>query len=200
MNKQNFLSALEKRLSGLPKEDKRKSIEFYSEMIDDYMDNGLREEEAVANLGSIDEVVERILAETPLSSVEREQPPTKTGWGAWEITLVVLGAPIWLSILLSLFSVVLSLFASIWSVCVSMFAVFVSLVVGGIAGAIAGVLFAFTGHFLSGMAVIGASLVCLALSILIFPVLKNLIKGSGFLSKKIYLLIKKCFVKKEGVV
>ena len=35
MNKQEFLKALSDRLQGIPKEDREKSLEYYSEMIDD---------------------------------------------------------------------------------------------------------------------------------------------------------------------
>ena len=37
MTKSEFLSALENRLSGLPKDDVQKSIDYYSEIIDDRM-------------------------------------------------------------------------------------------------------------------------------------------------------------------
>ena len=52
MNKQEFLSRLRKQLKGL--EDKEERITFYSEMIDDRMEEGLSEEEAVAAVGSLD--------------------------------------------------------------------------------------------------------------------------------------------------
>ena len=45
MNKQEFLSALSDKLSVLSEEDKEKSIDYYSEMIDDRMEEGLSEEE-----------------------------------------------------------------------------------------------------------------------------------------------------------
>lgn len=47
MNKQEFLVKLRKGLSGLPKEDIEERLTFYSEMIDDRMEEGLSEEEAV---------------------------------------------------------------------------------------------------------------------------------------------------------
>lgn len=38
MNKQEFLGALRRGLLGLPEEDIENSVEFYSEMIDDRID------------------------------------------------------------------------------------------------------------------------------------------------------------------
>lgn len=40
MNKQDFLGALRRGLLGLPEEDIENSVEFYSEMIDDRIDEG----------------------------------------------------------------------------------------------------------------------------------------------------------------
>ena len=47
MSKQEFLAQLRKGLSGLPKEDLEERLTFYSEMIDDRIDDGMAEEEAV---------------------------------------------------------------------------------------------------------------------------------------------------------
>ena len=66
MNKPEFLEALEKRLSGLPLEDIEKSKEYYSEMIDDRVEEGLSEEEAVEALGDIESIVSEIFSTTPL--------------------------------------------------------------------------------------------------------------------------------------
>ena len=56
MNKQEFLSRLRKQLRGL--EDREERVTFYSEMIDDRMEDGLSEEEAVAAVGSLENFAE----------------------------------------------------------------------------------------------------------------------------------------------
>ena len=61
MNKQQFLAAVAGRLSNLPQSDINKSLEYYSEMIDDRMEDGMSEEDAVGAMGTIDEVVSEIL-------------------------------------------------------------------------------------------------------------------------------------------
>ena len=48
MGKQEFLAQLRKGLQGLPQEDIEERLTFYSEMIDDRMEEGLSEEEAVS--------------------------------------------------------------------------------------------------------------------------------------------------------
>ena len=48
MNKQEFLYELKGKLWALSEEEKKSSLEYYTEMIDDRMEDGLSEEEAVA--------------------------------------------------------------------------------------------------------------------------------------------------------
>ena len=57
MRKQEFLAKLRKGLSGLPQDDIEERLIFYSEMIEDRKEEGLSEEEAVAAIGSVDEIV-----------------------------------------------------------------------------------------------------------------------------------------------
>lgn len=55
MRKEEFLTALRANLTGLSPEGVEKLVEFCSEMIDDRMEDGLTEEEAVAAAGSLDD-------------------------------------------------------------------------------------------------------------------------------------------------
>lgn len=48
MDKRTFLNSLREQLYGLSQSDIDKSLEYYSEMIDDRMEDGVSEEEAVA--------------------------------------------------------------------------------------------------------------------------------------------------------
>ena len=68
MNKREFLKALEKRLKNLPKKEIQKSLAFYSEIIDDRMEEGDSEAEAVKNLGTPDEVAREILSDASFSA------------------------------------------------------------------------------------------------------------------------------------
>ena len=51
MNKQEFIVALCDRLVGLPEQEVEDRIGFYCEMIDDRIEDGLSEEDAVAAIG-----------------------------------------------------------------------------------------------------------------------------------------------------
>ena len=56
MNKRQFLSRLGRALKGLPEADIKERVAFYAEMIDDRVEEGMSEEEAVLAIGSVDEI------------------------------------------------------------------------------------------------------------------------------------------------
>ena len=58
MNKQSFLDALKEKLYGLPWQELKERLDFYSEMIDDRMEEGITEEEAVAAIEIVEDVQE----------------------------------------------------------------------------------------------------------------------------------------------
>ena len=67
MNKQEFLSELKNRLAGIPQKDIDQTIEFYEELILDKMEEGQLEEEAIASLDSIDEIVKATLSNVSIN-------------------------------------------------------------------------------------------------------------------------------------
>lgn len=198
MRKSEFLAELKDRLGGLPPQDIEERLTFYAEMIDDRMDEGLTEEEAVREIGTVDEVVAQIIEDTPFIKLAKQRIRPKRRIHAWEIVLLALGSPIWLSLLIAAFAVILSLYASLWSVIVSLWAVFAGLVscaVGGLAG---GIGFICGAHVPSGMAVLGTAVFCAGLSIFAFFGCKASTKGAARLTRLMALSIKKCFVGKEN--
>lgn len=99
MSKQEFLDALRAKLEGL--EDIEASLEFYGEAIDDRMESGLTEQEAVAEIGSVEEVAAQILSEMPLPKLIKARATPKGKPSGWQIALIVLGSPVWLPLLLA---------------------------------------------------------------------------------------------------
>ena len=120
MCKQEFLAQLRQGLSGLPQEDIEERLTFYSEMLDDRIEEGLSEEDAVAQIGTVEKIVSQIMSEIPLTKLVKEKVKPKRALRAWEIVLLILGSPIWLSLLIAAAAVVLSVYAAIWSVMLSM--------------------------------------------------------------------------------
>ena len=73
MNKKEFLDTLCQRLSVLSQEDINDRLNFYGEMIDDKVEDGLSEEEAVAQIGNIEDVVTQIAADVPLATIVKQK-------------------------------------------------------------------------------------------------------------------------------
>ena len=123
MNKQQFLDSLRRGLSQLPTDEIEKQVAYYNELIDDMVEDGFTEYEAVDRLGSVQEIYENILLDMPLPLLVKSTSKPRGGWTALTIILAILGFPIWFSLLIALFAVVISVYASIWAVAISVFAV-----------------------------------------------------------------------------
>ena len=67
MKKNEFLAELRGRLAGLSEADLNRSLDYYAEMIDDRMEDGLSEDEAVNAVGTPAVIAEDILKEMPLT-------------------------------------------------------------------------------------------------------------------------------------
>lgn len=197
MLKQEFLDNLKSRLSGLPKQDIEERISFYSEMIDDRMEEGLTEEEAVLAIGSVEANAAQIVAGTPLAKIAKKKIMPKRRLKAWEIVLLALGSPIWISLAAAALAVIFSIYVSLWAVIISVWAAFGSLIGGAIGGAAVSVIFICQGNALTGMAMLGAGIVCAGLAIFMFFGCKAATKGILLLTKKLAFGIKKCFVGRE---
>ncbi len=200
MNKQEFLAELNRKLTGLPQDDIEERLSFYSEMIDDRVEEGLTEEQAIAELGTLENIVAQIMSEIPLSKLVKEKVKPSRTLRVWEIVLLVLGSPIWLSLLIALFAIVISIYAVVWSVIISLWAIEFSLAACSVGGAFASVVFMAKGNIVSGVAVLGAGILCAGLAILGFYGCKYATNAILKLSKKIFIWIKSCFVRKEAAV
>ena len=168
MSKQEFLDELRKGLSSLPQNDLEERLTFYSEMIDDRMEEGLTEEEAISEIGTVNEVLSQIIEEIPLSKLVKEKVRPKRTLRVWEIVLLVVGSPIWISLLIAAFAIIFAGYVVLWSVSVSLWAVEVSLMACSLGSIASAVIFVFQGNGFVGIAMVGAAMFCAGLSIFLF--------------------------------
>lgn len=105
--------------------------------------------------------------------------------------LLILGAPIWLSLLIALFAVALSLYVTLWSVIISLWAVFISAAVSAPAGAVIGVLNITSGEAILGALIISTSLALAGVAIFILVGTIYVTKGCAALTKNSFIGIKK---------
>ena len=193
MNKEQFLNTLREKLSSLSAEDLAERLAFYREAIDDRLEDGLTEDEAVAQLGSVDDITKRILGDVPTVVTVKE----KRRVNPLVIVLLIMGSPLWISLLLAAFSVVFSLYALVWSVVAMLWAVEVSvaaIAVGCLAG---GVLLFARGNVAGGFVAIACMLFCAGVTILGFYGCLYTTKGTAWLTGKSILWIVGLFKRKE---
>ena len=196
--KEKFLEDLLFELCALPLDEAEteERLAFYREMIEDRIESGLSEEEAIAEIGSIDEIISSILKEIPLAKLVKKKikPKRRISW--WEITLMALGSPIWIAILASLFAVVISAYAVIWSLVAVVWACFAAFAACAPASIAMTVLYFCEGLAAQGIAFIGIALFAGGAAILLFLASKAATLGTAKLTKKIALWIKRLFLKR----
>ena len=208
MTKQEFLRRLEEGLAGLPQEDLAERLSFYSEMIDDRMEEGLSEEEAVAGIGPVVEIAPAMSTEAPALAWEAEQAPAplsvseeaaaKPKRSTGEILLLILGFPLWFPLLIAAALVVFVLLFSLWVVLFSLWAAGITLIISGVGGLVLGVWYILRGETLPGLAVIGAGLALCGIAVFWYYGCQALTKAARTLTQKTAAAAKKIFSRKES--
>ncbi len=197
MTKQEFEHNLKKRLRGLPTRDVEDQLTFYSEMIDDRMEDGLPEEVAVADIGTIENIATQIIKGIALAKTQKAAPERKNSLKFWEILFIVLGSPLWLSILVAAFAIMISIYAVLWSLVVSLWAVFISLAASAVGGVFLCIVHIIGENAITGFVILGVTLICAGLASFMLVGCIATTKGALSLTVKIGTTIKNCFIKKE---
>lgn len=198
MNKQEFLAQLREGLSGLLQEDMEERLMFYSGLLDDQMEEGLSEEEAVAAAGPVEEIVRQTISDTPLTKIVKERIRPKRRLHAGELVLLVLGAPIWLPLGFAAIAVFFALYVVLWSALVSLWAGFVSLGAGAVGGVLAGIGL-IAGRGAARLTLLAAGLVCTGLAIFLFFGCKAATTGIVALTRRIAVWTKNRFLRREDI-
>lgn len=166
MNSAQFSCALKEQLVRLPRKEVKKWLEYYTEQILDRTEEGMSEEEAVADVGQPEEIAEQILADRAREVVSR--PHGKLVWG-------LLGLPIWLPLLCAALAVFVCVLIVMWTLMLVCSVLALSLPFGAADGVFAAIYF----NSWTGMLVyLGASCVCAGLSIPVISALKPVAKLS----------------------
>ncbi len=174
MNKYEFLNEIRARLAGLPEEDIRKTVDFYTEAVEDRVEDGLTEDEAVAQMGTPAEITEKILMETPLPTLIKAQPVNepKRKIKAWEVILIILGSPVWLPILITIFALALSIVLVIISVILALVITVIATGIAGVVGVFGALAGIFMGSGLKGFIDLGAAFLAMGIAVLLFIPIK----------------------------
>ncbi|MBQ7726083.1 MAG: DUF1700 domain-containing protein [Clostridia bacterium] len=198
MNKEEFLVDLKNALSGFPQDDIEERIAFYSEMIDDRMEEGISEEDAVAGAGKINEIKAQIVADIPFPKFVKEKVKSKRALHVWEIVLIVLGFPLWFPLLVAAGAIVFSLYIVVWALIISLWAIEISLWACALGGIAAAIVYFVKGNIFPALMVIGTVCLITGLSIFMFFGCFKASKGILKLTKKAGVAIKYKLIGKEN--
>ena len=195
MNKSEFLHILRSCLGHLTAEERAQNIAYYEELFSDMLEEGMSEEEAAAHLGDPEQIAREILAEQPLPLLVKSRVRPSGGWTALSITLIVLGSPGWLPLLMAAAAVIRSGFVVIWALILSGLAV----ALAGVISAVALVLAASFGYLnISGFLMLGLVLICAGLCLLTGLLAVALGRAAVRGGKWLWRQFKKLFIKREG--
>lgn len=115
MTKCEFLKKLDSLLSHIPTKERQKALDFYEELIDDHIESGLSEEDAVIALEDVNAIAQKIINESPNAGVSVKRKKT------WITVTLAATCIIWVPIAISLAATVLCLYISVWAVAISLF-------------------------------------------------------------------------------
>ena len=187
VNKMQFLRAVREKTVHMPPSEVNRLLEYYNEMIDEAVEEGLSEEEAVDRLGTWEEICAQIEefrtsepqpieaikeepAKEPKNPIPEKKPKKRISLPMWAVVLLILTSPVWGAIVLSLgiavFAVVASLVVIGGALVVSLFAVVLSLAVVGVVGIPAAFVLLVTSSIAPFLLTLGGGLVCAGLAIL----------------------------------
>ena len=120
MNIEQFLKRLKVALSFMQPIEQVRTVQYYREILEDRVEEGLTEEEAVAEMESVEDIAASLMPEDeelpPV--VEYIEKPQKRS--AWTWIFLILGFPLWFPLLVAVGAVVLAVVVSLWAVFVTM--------------------------------------------------------------------------------
>ncbi|WP_294346582.1 DUF1700 domain-containing protein [uncultured Clostridium sp.] len=191
MTKTTFIDTLRELLQSLNEDECNKFISYYEEIIEDYKESGLTEEEVIKKIGTPQSIADNILSEQDSINIKVPSLSSKI----LNVILLILGFPLWGSLLLALVLLILSAYIIIWCIPfttgVSSIAFFVSALIS-----IIGSPFMMADVLTVGIVQLGLGVSSVGLSILLGCITIYLSKKLVVITKKLTFKIFKSFNKK----
>ncbi len=195
MKKAEFIEKLREKLNGLPQEDIEKSLDYYSEMIDDRVEDGMSEDDAVSDLGSIDEIASQIIGDTSLPKIIIEKLKSKTKPDRLKIVLYICAIPIILAVLSCIFAMI----AAFAGIIISVYIGTVTFGLCGIGGLALGGISIAAGAAIKGIFLIGDGISCIGVCVIGFAFSKAITKLLFKYGRKFIRFIKRSIFRKGEV-
>ncbi len=187
MKKKDFIRELKFKIRKLDKKEVEDIISYYSELIDDRIEQGENEEDIILSLGSIDLIAKNIFEEKNISNedieiveseiVDNKKAKYNNDTTVLKILLLVLLFPLWISLGVFFLTILIIILSVFFAIAVSS----IALIASGIFTLI-GSFIHFAFNFGAGIIQLGVSFLIIALGLLLFSILPLFGKlGKGFI-------------------
>lgn len=101
MNKNEFINLFYQKLDGLPKKEIDDRLNFYLEIIDDKIEEGKTEEQAILEIGNVEDIADEVLNDISVISIVKENIKPKKKFKLIHLILIILSFPIWLPVIIT---------------------------------------------------------------------------------------------------
>ena len=179
MNRREFLKTLAAQLESLTEAERERSLAFYAEMIDDRVESGASEAEAVASLGPVEEIAAEILGSAPISV----RPKKSRKLRGWEIALLVIGSPVWLPLLAAVAVVALALLIVLWALVAALWATAAGAALCVPASFVSNIRALFDGNLMGAAVSVGMACFAAGLTILMMLAMTRATRGAVWLTR-----------------
>ncbi len=190
MTKNEFTRELKQKINHLPKSERREILRYYYEMISERMEDGMTEAEAIEALGNLDELLSEY-------APAKKEPKKGVRLRGWHIVMLIIGSPLWISLVAAMLCILLSFYIVIWALVVCFYAVFAALAACGFALTMASFFVLFAGGVPYFLVVFGAGAFLSGLAIMWLIVCNFFAKGMAKVTAKTAKGIFKFFFKRK---
>lgn len=115
MNRTEFINELNEKLVTLSSNDREEAISYYSEIIDDAVEEGKSEKKAIKELGDINDIIKRIIESQETNKSSHNDIFTKRLLFILASPFIFSGIALLISMFLVAYSVILSLYCIVFS-------------------------------------------------------------------------------------
>ena len=183
MTKKEYLNTLSNEIYFLSLNEKKDLLDYYEDMINDYIEDGYSEEAAVSKLEKPSKIARNIKNETEINF----KSPVKDK-NILTIILLVLGFPLWGSLAVAFMLVVFSFYIIIWILPVVIGSLFVSSLFAGGISVIGGFILIFK-NLNAGLIQLGIGVFSIGvagiLAVTFYYIVRFIVKITVIVSKKL---------------
>lgn len=184
MTKQEFLDELKYQLSGLASFDSRHLLKHYEQRIDENIESGMSEEEAVSSLGTVMQVANRAILKCSLKNIKEHRKNHRKHRSVGQWFIFILTSPLWISVQLAIALLVAAVFLLVWLLVAFAFCLTAAMALGSLIGTFISILTFVNASRTVAVGFEGACIIAFGLSVLLFVGSLALAKSAKQLYKK----------------